>query len=656
MSLSSADLVIPHLTPGNYASSNTITVNIATNNAKGYTLTAKVGDKNSTILNNNNLVNTTNSNINFTSLLTSDSLVASNFDDNKWGYTTASTIDSNAKYSGLLYNVDTVINATKNTLGMPQSSEYPGTNTTNFTIAARAGDSQASGEYTNIINFRGVANVSTDIAFEYMQDLSTLSYNGRQELLNYLTEGTAYQLKDSRDDTVYNVAKLKDGNIWLLDNLALDPATLKAGVTLDSTNTNLPTGTTFNLPNSTTTGFTWDDNSFMSPAINTESKDISQPLAIGQSGTGKIGVYYNYCAASAGTYCRVGDSDSGGYNEPGDQTALNNAEYDICPKGWRMPASGLNGEFQILRWQYASDAEYALALKMALSGYFASGSMHKQGDTVGFWSSTYYNTNYMYELTAGTAAADFQDRANRFNGLSVRCVFDAVSDMQNISTNKLAELMPNNGDTVYLEDNRDGTIYKIGKLADGKYWMLNNLALDPAAYKSGTTLTTANTNMSPSVSFTLSEAASVETASYTEPRIDANYKNTTVGLAMGQGGTEKVGVYYNYCAASAGTYCMAETAGSGNASYDICPKEWRMPTLDEYIILTNAYDSMDAFALAFRAPLSGQSFGSQGKFGLFWSSSFSTTMAMTDWYTDSTIVASNSNIRIHTVSVRCVKK
>jgi Xaa-Pro aminopeptidase len=37
-----------------------------------------------------------------------------------------------------------------------------------------------------------------------------------------LPTGTAYQLTDSRDGEVYNVAKLADGNCWLLDNLALD--------------------------------------------------------------------------------------------------------------------------------------------------------------------------------------------------------------------------------------------------------------------------------------------------------------------------------------------------------------------------------------------------------------------------------------------------
>ena len=165
ISLSSADLVIPHLTPGNYANSNTITVNVSTNNSYGYTLMAKVGDKNNPNLANNNLVNTDNmANNIFTSLATSDDIVLPSFSDSKWGYTTAPIIDtSTTTYSGLLYGIDTIINATKTSTGIPMNNTYPGTNTTNFTIAAKAGDSQASGEYTNVINFRGVANINTDV-------------------------------------------------------------------------------------------------------------------------------------------------------------------------------------------------------------------------------------------------------------------------------------------------------------------------------------------------------------------------------------------------------------------------------------------------------------------------------------------------------------
>ena len=62
-------------------------------------------------------------------------------------------------------------------------------------------------------------------------------------------------------------------------------------------------------------------------------------------------------------------------------------------------------------------------------------------------------------------------------------------------------------------------------------------------------------------------------------------------------GSNKVGVYYNYCAASAGSYCYDESKGTGNASYDLCPAGWRMPTSGssgEYKALYTAYSSDQA--------------------------------------------------------------
>ena len=419
ISLSSADLVIPHLTPGNYASSNTITVNVSTNNSYGYTLIAKVGEKNNPNLANNNLVNTTantttgNSDV-FTSLSTSDKLTIANFDDNKWGYTVASSIDNTTTYSGLLYNADTIINATKTSTGIPMSNTYPGTNNTSFTIAAKAGNTLSSGEYTNIINFRGVANINTDVTINdlrYMQDIADLTDVEKQIVLSSMTTGTTYQLRDIRDDKIYNIAKLKDGNIWLQDNLALDPATLKSGVTLDSTNTNLPAGTTFTLPSSTSVGFDENAYSFTAAAINTDFKNMDIVLGAGQSGTGKVGVFYNYCAASAGTYC-VG---------PG--SGSSDGVYDICPKGWRLPTGGAGGEFQTLRNQYSSDGEYVLALRTPLSGYYVDSSIGVQGEYGVFWSSTRYDGIDMRRLIVTVIGVDaLNGTGGRGYGFSVRCV------------------------------------------------------------------------------------------------------------------------------------------------------------------------------------------------------------------------------------------
>ena len=650
ITLSSSDLVIPHLMPGNYASSNTISVDVSTNNSQGYTLTAKVGDKSIQKFANNSLVNAESSEATFASLLTSDKLVISNFGNGKWGYTTASTLAEGTTYSGLLYDADTVLNATKNAIGMPQSSAYPGTNTTNFTIAAKAGETQASGEYTNVINFRGVANVSTDFGLLYMQDLSTLSYSERQALLNYMQEGAAYQLRDSRDDTIYNIAKLKDGNIWMLDNLALDPATLKSGVTLDGTNTNIASGTTYTLPSSTTTGFD-GTSGYTTAAINTSYKNTQVDLAVGQSGTGKVGVYYNYCAATAGTYCKSGT-----------HTDTDNAQYDICPRGWRMPTGGASGEYQALRNLYTSDGAYVSALKMPLSGLFRDGTMLIQGNNGYFLSSTFYYSIVMYSVSVNTANINPQDGNYRYDGISVRCVFGPT--MQNVTTSELANMMPNEGDTVTLLDTRDGTKYTVGKLADEKYWMLDNLALGS---DTAMTLTNADTNMTAS-SWTLPASTTGFDGSdrYTAAAINADSKTTTQPLAAGQSGTGKVGVYYNYCAATVGTYCYASGSGTGNASpdNDICPKKWRMPTggdSSEYQALRNKYSSNGALVTALKTPLSGYySYGvarGVGSDGNFFSSTLKSSDRMYILRVDTSDAdPQRDSLRSIGISVRCLFK
>ena len=171
------------------------------------------------------------------------------------------------------------------------------------------------------------------------------------------------------------------------------------------------TAASWTLPASTTTGFEDAAASYTTAAINTASKNISQSLAAGQSGTGKIGVYYNYCAATAGTYCKSMS-----------QTGTSNATNDICPKGWRLPTGGASGEFQALRNQYSSSGEFALALRTPLSGLFADGSDLFQGAQGLFWSSTYYNATNMCILYVDTTGVNPQNTNSRRVGFFVRCI------------------------------------------------------------------------------------------------------------------------------------------------------------------------------------------------------------------------------------------
>ncbi|MBQ3470442.1 hypothetical protein IJH23_01885, partial [Candidatus Saccharibacteria bacterium] len=245
---------------------------------------------------------------------------------------------------------------------------------------------------------------------------------------------TVYTLTDPRDSQTYKVARLADDKCWMLDNLALDltNSTVLSGMTQDNTNAS---NTTLGYLKGTTTGTTSDQYataavsnwtssySYSAPLVSMADKDKTAPegtssdpkQSLATSDNWKYGGYYNYCAASAGSYC-YGNGTSAG-------TSSGNATEDICPKGWRMP-TGNSGEYQTLynNASYNTYDKYREALRLPLSGYFYNGSAGNQGSYGSWWSSTRGNNNYMYRLIANTSNIYPASNYNRNLGYSVRCV------------------------------------------------------------------------------------------------------------------------------------------------------------------------------------------------------------------------------------------
>ena len=216
------------------------------------------------------------------------------------------------------------------------------------------------------------------------------------------------------------------------------------------------------------------------------------------------------------------------------------------------------------------------------------------------------------------------------------------------NTAAVAAAVPNVGNTAIATDQRDGTAYTVGKLADGNIWLLDNLALDLTATGASTAITAANTNASATSlnalfngvegggqDGNLAQAAVIDYfwdwSSY-NPIISTVYNGDTLSDLTDTSGTVggdwPVGVYYNFCAASAGSYCY-DGGGQGDATEDICPAGWRMPSGSEYGSLYDEFeyesDQLTAFRNALRVPLSGQAdlstgYASLGRRGYFWSS------------------------------------
>lgn len=151
ISLSSADLLIPELAPGNVSDSNIITVGVSTNTAYGYTLTANVGNNSS--YNTRNLIRGDENTDTFTSVAT-DASLGSLSADNTWGfsYLPSGSGSSWADYSGLPLYSDT-----QNTKTLVETSSALDPQSVQFKIAAKAASTMTAGEYRNVINFIAVA-------------------------------------------------------------------------------------------------------------------------------------------------------------------------------------------------------------------------------------------------------------------------------------------------------------------------------------------------------------------------------------------------------------------------------------------------------------------------------------------------------------------
>ena len=233
---------------------------------------------------------------------------------------------------------------------------------------------------------------------------------------------TATTAVDNRDNEEYLIQRLADGKCWMLDNLRLDltNSTILNGLTTSNTHvdanslTSLKSGNRSAGAQYASSGFVkWDssspDNVYNQAKANADYKDTTT-TSYGE-GSGKIGVYYNYCAASAGSYCY--DSGAG----------TGNAQYDLCPAGWRMPTGGSSGEYRALYTAYSSDAtSFRNALSTPLSGYFDDGSAYSQGSTGYFWSSTYNDGNSMYYLFFDSSAVYPTGSDYRNSGNSLRCL------------------------------------------------------------------------------------------------------------------------------------------------------------------------------------------------------------------------------------------
>ena len=142
----------------------------------------------------------------------------------------------------------------------------------------------------------------------------------------------------------------------------------------------------------------------------------------------KNGTYYHFQATTVGT---------GGTME----TSNTNAPDSFCPLGWQLPYSGTGGDYydKSKSWRYLfvtysitfdpgtpiGEAEIrSYPFSYILSGRYrwAAGALYYQGNDGGYWPSTIDNGTTSYHLDTGNSTIHPADKANKTNGITVRCV------------------------------------------------------------------------------------------------------------------------------------------------------------------------------------------------------------------------------------------
>ena len=292
------------------------------------------------------------------------------------------------------------------------------------------------------------------------------SWNG----CSTMNAGNVTALTDQRDNNTYAVAKLADGNCWMIENLRLDnlhttgaenEAKAQGYAKYSGTGTNYgdfigladpentrnwgnsktansiyysgtQSGTaTININTSNSPGYRfprYNNQNTTSPATNMTKwgpdGDTAQNIY-------SIGNWYTWNAAMANTkYYSSATAQVNG-------TTSETAGTSICPKGWKLPYGrntgngATSGGFYFLGGKLGATAPSAASSNIwrsypnnfIYSGHFSKGSPSARGYYGYYWSSTVYSGDNSYSLYLGSSnVGPGTGSLAKYNGYSVRCI------------------------------------------------------------------------------------------------------------------------------------------------------------------------------------------------------------------------------------------
>ena len=407
-----------------------------------------------------------------------------------------------------------------------------------------------------------------------------------------MSTGTVTALKDTRDNQVYAVAKLGDGKCWMIENLRLNPQSAN----INASNTNNPTSAFLSERTQHGSEESWPSKCSGANAttateaacpkeyqFNNDNINRSLPASDTAGGSGgaswySYGVMYNYHVASAGNNLSLGSS--GG-----------TLSGDLCPAGWKLPSSNITGgDADILnRAVNGGSRNTSAGLRTYPNNFIYSGFYYLNRANTSSWRGTYASlwgdgqhgvSGYSSILNADTI--DFDARSVTVTGWAsaigvgqaIRCIVKTSTtptptpDEPPVTTNKCTNeatcMQTTNNCSGTLTDARDGKQYRVATIA-GRCYMVQNLRF---------TGTVSNDGLS----------------NYS----GESYNVCAQDLASGNGNTMYISrchsgsdtVWYNYVAASAGTITGQKNT-TNDATEDICPAGWRLPSVSEYSKITS---------------------------------------------------------------------
>lgn len=248
-----------------------------------------------------------------------------------------------------------------------------------------------------------------------------------------LGTGSIISLTDSRDNNTYAVAKLADGNCWMIENLRLDPSS----TSFASSNTNSPT-TSFitDAPNSASENVLCGVNStdcVDKIAFNANNIDRSLTASYDTNNSSSswysYGVLYNWYTVSAGNGTTA--------------TTSGNVAGDICPAGWRLPTGGAANVSEISALNNAVNAGNlkndsklrTFPNNFIYSGDYNTASAGGRGSYGRYWTST-ASSNYNAYRLGFTGSEVTPVRAwNKWVAFPARCMIkDPTASVSTSST------------------------------------------------------------------------------------------------------------------------------------------------------------------------------------------------------------------------------